>query len=85
MATTTEEKERDNITINAPVELKLSIRVEGARRGQNISEAGEEILKLGLPLYLRQVPVVYQEASATAGNGKKQKRASRERLRAKGL
>jgi ferredoxin-NADP reductase len=48
-------EDTDNISIVGPVNFKQAIRVEGARRGHTISQAGLEALRLGWPLYLKKV------------------------------
>ena len=52
-------KATENISIVGEKELKELIKREGLLRGHSLSQAGLEILKLGLPLYLEQIPPKY--------------------------
>jgi hypothetical protein len=46
----------DNISILAPKDFKNDLKLEAFMRDHTISVAGLEILKLGLPLYLKKFP-----------------------------
>lgn len=52
-------------------DLKGQIRVEGALRGHNISEAALECIKLGLPAYLKLFPVKYEVKASPASEAKR--------------
>ena len=54
------------ISIRTEGQLKERISEEAALRGQTVSEAAEQMLRLGLPLYLKRVPKQFERIEGAA-------------------
>ena len=54
------------ISIRAEEQLKERITEEAVLRGHTMSEAAEQILRLGLPLYIKRVPKQFERIEGAA-------------------
>lgn len=59
-------KENRVLSTRTTPELKEQVELEAGLRGHTVSEALHQIIKLGLPKYLKRVPKKYQHADSEA-------------------